>query len=412
ERLRHGEHIEPLETVRLNKAQQRIDVLITFSTIRGPSGEITGFSLIGRDMRDARRAEATARHLAAIVESSDDAIVSKDLNGIIPSWNKGAATLFGYTAEEIIGRPVTTFIPLERYPEEQMILSRLRRGEKIDHFETIRQRKDGKLIEVSITVSPVKDGQDRIVGASKVARDITVQKQAERLLAEAKERLAKANEELESRVQVRTKELAASTTQLEELVYSIAHDLRAPLRAMQSFATMLLEDCAADLKENGNDYARRIMRSAESLDRMILDLLAYGRLGQEEIELHSVNVQGCWAAAVAQNTELIAQHRGVVEAVEPLLPVRAHRAILTQVLANLLSNGLRFHPEDRAPLVRICTEARPGTVRISVEDNGIGIESKYHERIFGVFQQLHGRQFGGTGVGLAIVRRGVERMGG
>ncbi|HZR17515.1 MAG TPA: chemotaxis protein CheB [Verrucomicrobiae bacterium] len=412
ERLRHGEHIEPLETVRLNKAQQRIDVLITFSTIRGPSGEITGFSLIGRDMRDARRAEATARHLAAIVESSDDAIVSKDLNGIITSWNKGAATLFGYTAEEIIGRPVTTFIPLERYPEEQMILSRLRRGEKIDHFETIRQRKDGKLIEVSITVSPVKDGQDRIVGASKIARDITVQKQAERLLAEAKERLAKANEELESRVQVRTKELAASTTQLEELVYSIAHDLRAPLRAMQSFATMLLEDCAADLKENGNDYARRIMRSAESLDRMILDLLAYGRLGQEEIELHSVNVQGCWAAAVAQNTELIAQHRGVVEAVEPLLPVRAHRAILTQVLANLLSNGLRFHPEDRAPLVRICTEARPGTVRISVEDNGIGIESKYHERIFGVFQQLHGRQFGGTGVGLAIVRRGVERMGG
>jgi PAS domain S-box-containing protein len=181
-----GEFVPTLETVRIRRDGKRIEVALTVSPIRGPRGEVIGISKISRDLSDQRRAErlkdealATSRRLASIVESSDDAIVGKNLDGIITAWNRAAERMFGFTASEAIGQSIRIIVPADRQDEETSILSRLRRGEKIDHFETVRCRKDGSCVSISLTVSPIRDEHDVVVGASKIARDITERKRAQ-----------------------------------------------------------------------------------------------------------------------------------------------------------------------------------------------------------------------------------------
>jgi PAS domain S-box-containing protein len=187
-RIRAGQRVEHFDTVRRRKDGAAIPVSLTISPIKDEEGRIVGASKIARDITERKRAEETNAKLAAIVESSGDAIVSKDLDGIITSWNRGAERVFGYTAQEAVGQPVTMLMPPERADEEPGILARIRRGEKIDHYETIRRRKDGTLLTISLTVSPIFGPDGKVIGASKIARDITRRKQAEerlRLLSEA-----------------------------------------------------------------------------------------------------------------------------------------------------------------------------------------------------------------------------------
>ena len=187
-RLRKGERIEHYETVRVTKAGRKLNVSLTISPVRNSKGHIIGASKIARDITDRKQAEQSRNLLAAIVDSSDDAIVSKTLDGIITSWNKSAERIFGFTAEEAIGQHITLIIPSDRHAEESDIIDRLRRGERIDHFHTLRRRKDGTLLDVSLTISPVRDSSGRVVGASKVARDITEQKRVEHELLESEQR--------------------------------------------------------------------------------------------------------------------------------------------------------------------------------------------------------------------------------
>ena len=177
--LRAGRRIEHYETVRVRKDGSLIDILLTVSPIKSPDGTIIGASKIVYDVTERKRAEERLRQIAAIVENSDDAIISKDLNGRILSWNPGAERLYGYTAAEAVGQSITMLIPNDRPDEEPHILEQIRRGERVHHYETVRMRKDGSLLDVSLTVSPVKDAEGRIVGASKIARDITERKRAE-----------------------------------------------------------------------------------------------------------------------------------------------------------------------------------------------------------------------------------------
>lgn len=224
----------------------------------------------------------------------------------------------------------------------------------------------------------------------------------------------RAEERLENKVAERTAQLAASNARLEDYVYTIAHDLRAPLRSMQSFAGLLLEDYVSHLDETAQGYARRVVRAAETLDAMVVDLLAYGRVMRAEMALSEVNLADAWAAAMGQHEHAI-RERGArlqVAAAASTTIVRAHEATLVQVLANLLSNALKFVEPNVPPLIRVRVENRPTTVRVWVEDNGIGIAPEYHDKIFRVFERLHGKTYSGTGIGLAIVRTGVERMGG
>ncbi|MET0263636.1 MAG: PAS domain S-box protein [Rariglobus sp.] len=221
-----------------------------------------------------------------------------------------------------------------------------------------------------------------------------------------------AQEELERLVAERTAELTESNSQLETLVYSIAHDLRAPLRSMQGFAEMLLEDQGEGGAENTQLYAKRIARAAGTMDALVLDLLAYGRVTRSELELAPVDVAGAWQIAMQQFEADIGARRAWLEIGSSLPVVIAHEATLGQILANLLGNALKFVPPGRSPHVRFRAEDRGEMTRLWVEDNGIGIATHHQERIFRVFERLHGRDYGGTGIGLSIVRKGAERMGG
>jgi signal transduction histidine kinase len=217
---------------------------------------------------------------------------------------------------------------------------------------------------------------------------------------------------LEQNVESRTAELRETNSQLEELVYSIAHDLRAPLRAMQGFSKLLMDQYGKVLEEDGREYAKRVMHAAERMDAMTLDLLAYGRMARSEIELSPVSMQRVWQAAMAQCEKLIEETGASVIVEEPLPEVLGEEPILTQVFANLLNNALKFVRAGEIPQVRVRSEAAGDRIMIWVEDKGVGVPQQYQERIFRVFERLGNGRYGGTGIGLSIVRKGVERMGG
>jgi signal transduction histidine kinase len=215
---------------------------------------------------------------------------------------------------------------------------------------------------------------------------------------------------LEERVAQRTRELSESNAQLEEMVYSIAHDLRGPLRAIQGFAAMIAED--ARLAEETGALAQRVVRSAASMDKLTLDLLEYGRMARAEIQIEAVSLQDAWNPAVAQWEGAIRDTGAVIQVRQPLPSVRAHLPTLTQVIANLLGNALKFVREGEKPFIQVGADGKGDTVRFWMQDNGIGIAPEYHEGIFRVFERLDGRRFKGTGVGLSIVKKGLERLNG
>jgi signal transduction histidine kinase len=206
--------------------------------------------------------------------------------------------------------------------------------------------------------------------------------------------------------------MGASAGGLESFVYTIVHDLRAPLRAMQGFSTMLLEEAGASLSERGQEYAKRINHSAKFMDALLKDLLAFSQLSQQQLDFRPVNLEGVVRTTLAQLEKEIEGKNARIEAVPPWPAVRAHEPTLRQVLINLISNALKFVRPGVQPHVRIYTKEDDQTVRVWVEDNGIGIAREFLEKIFQIFLRLHGDDYPGTGIGLAIVQKGVERMGG
>jgi PAS domain S-box-containing protein len=384
----------------------------TAAPIRNGDGEVNGVILVFRDVTGLRAVANFRGRLSAIVENSDDAIIGKDLAGKITSWNKGAERLLGYSQQEAIGRPITMLIPADRLAEEPGMLQRLRRGERVDHFETVRITKDRRTVEVSLTISPIRDADGNVVGASKIARDITEKKRAERELERAHQQLRQHAQELEHQVAARTAELRESLRELETFSSSLSHDMKGPLRAISGFAQVLHDEYASQLPADGQQLALRVVESCSRLSRFIDNVLSYTRLKSGGIDCLPLNLNEL-VSRVIEDYPHAKQAQAEVKIETPLLPVIGNEGLLMQVVANLVSNAVKFVARGTQPKVRIWTEPKGEYVRLWLQDNGIGIPQAEQQRIFDLFARLHSNAvYEGTGIGLAVVQRAVHRMGG
>jgi PAS domain S-box-containing protein len=379
--------------------------------IRGSAADLRGVVLVFRDVTERREAELAALRLASIVQNSDDAVIGKNLDGIITTWNEGAQRIFGYSADEIIGKSIKTLIPPELQTEEDEILARLRRGERVYHFETIRVAKDGHKIPISLTSSPIRDHEGRIIGASKIARDISERKRSEQAIAEANEKLRSYASDLEEQVRERTRTLEKTIVELESFSYSLSHDMRAPVRAIESFSEIVLKDYGEKIGAHGCDLLKRAIGAAQRMDQLILDLLAFTRVSRAPIRLEPVDVEKLIHRIIQERMDFQSPLADIkIDA--PLPRVRGNETALTQCLTNLLDNAVKFVAPGTVPRVRIRSEQNGHGVRLWIQDNGIGIDKDEKQQLFQMFHRIHTDLYPGTGIGLAIVRKAAERMSG
>jgi PAS domain S-box-containing protein len=338
--------------------------------------------------------------LAAIVESSDDVMVSKTLDGIITSWNPAAERTLGWTAAEAIGQSIMLIVPDDRRTEEEGVLARIRRGERVDHFETRRRTRDGRLLDMSITVSPIRDGSGRIVGASKVARDIGQRRRIE------EQRAALLIREQEAR-----REAEALNRAKDELLATVSHELRTPLNSIFGWARMIQ---SGELDEVGRTRAiDTIVRNASAQARLVEDLIDLSRIaaGRMRLELERVElnraIETVRPTAHAKEIALVAALDDSLETIHGA-PDR-----LQQVVWNLLMNSLKFTPVGGR--VDVSTRRLLDSVAVVVADTGQGIPAEILPLVFEPFRQGDSsstRSHSGLGLGLALVRRLVELHGG
>jgi PAS domain S-box-containing protein len=377
--------------------------------------------------------------LAAIVDSSDDAIVGKTLDGTIRSWNDGATRVFGYAANEIIGRSIRTLIPPELQSEEDDIVARLSRGDRLEHFETVRVRKDGRRIEVSLSVSPIRDGSGRIVGAAKIARDVT---EANRLRRAERELTAQAQAqaiELENQVEeaqslqedleLANEQLARAIDEADEarkraesanraksqFLTTMSHELRTPLNAIAGYVDLMELGLRGPVTPEQLADLSRIKRSQQVLLRLIDDILDHAKLESGQLSLKIADFP---IAPVLQNVEAFALPLLSKKPVKYQLAgcpdhlVRADPAKVEQILLNLLSNATKFTNEG---IIEVRCERQGPMTAIRVSDTGCGIPPHMLESIFDPFIQVNSdltRTAEGTGLGLAISRQLARAMGG
>ncbi|MBZ5609307.1 MAG: PAS domain S-box protein [Acidobacteriia bacterium] len=503
-----------------------------FRPLADARGDYTHCVWTCRDITERKQAAESARLLSSIVECSDDAIVSKNLDGIVLTWNQGAERIYGYSSAEMVGRSMSLLVPPDRPDEFPEIMQYLRLGQRIEHLETERMKKNGQRIFVSLTISPLRDASGIVVGASAIARDITGRKQAEKALelseeryrslalataqvvwstnpqgavvediaswrdftgqspdelrgwgwinaihpddreraveicskavknrnsytteyrvrrhdgeyrwmsvggvpvlekeqtirewvgtwaditdrVRAEEEVRKLNETLEKRVVERTAELAAANQELEAFAYSVSHDLRAPLRAVDGFSRILLEEHGPALPAEAQHYLGVVRKNAVQMGNLIDDLLAFSRLNRQPLSKRPVDLAGI-ARQVIEDLDPERQGRRIEIQLEDLPHCEADPALLRQVLANLLSNAVKYtRCRDRARIEIGASGPPRGGAVYFVRDNGAGFDMRYADKLFGVFQRLHSaEEYEGTGVGLAIVHRIVTRHGG
>ena len=365
-------------------------------------------NLVWRTVQHSRSLQ-TARLLASVVESTDDAIITKDLNGFITSWNAGAEKLLGYSASEAIGQRITMLYPTDRVADAIHTLERLKQDKSIDQFETVRFHKDGTLLDVSLTISTLKDWTGQLIGDSTIMRDISERKMAEqKLKVEMIER-----QRVIQTLQLTTKRLEESNQELQDFAYVASHDLQEPLRKVQAFGDRLSHTCQDGLSEKGQDYLARMMNAAMRAQTLINDLLGFSRVTTQAKPFAPTDLAPIMTG-VLSDLEVRIEQTGATVEVDPLPTIDADSVQMRQVFQNLLSNALKFHKPDIAPQIQVRVQCYltggKEVCELRVIDNGIGFDVKYCDRIFQPFQRLHGRKaYEGSGIGLAICRKVIRR---
>ena len=508
----------------LRKDGSEVPIEIGLNPVESAGEWFTLASII--DITERKRSAEVQQEMTALVESADDAILTKSLDGIIRSWNPGAERLLGYRASEVIGQSITRLLPDDRKEEESLIIGRIRRGERVTHFETIRRRKDGSQVDVSLTISPIHDHAGTIVGASKIMRDITERKRTEAALHEserqfgtmvntipqlawmanadghifwynqrwfdytgtslvhmeewgwrsvhdpeflpvvlerwqtsiatgevfemefplraadghfgwfltrvfpfkdaegqvvrwfgtntdlseqrkAADEISRLNANLEQRV-------AERTSELEAFSYTVSHDLRAPLRHLQGYVELLTRETAAcPLPDPAQRHLRTIAEVSGEMGQLIDDLLAFSRVGKVDLRRTRV-LPNELVQEVIGGLDMAVRERPIDWQIATLPPVLGDPSALKQLFANLIGNAVKYtRPRDPARIEIGCSGETNGRLTLFVRDNGVGFDTQYSHKLFGVFQRLHRAQdFEGTGIGLAIVQRIVKRHDG
>ena len=392
-RIKRGERIDHYETVRKRKDGTLFLVGVTVSPIRDENEIIIGASKIARDITEQKSAEQKQAMLAAIIDSSDDAIVSKNLDGIITSWNHGAEKIFGYKPEEAIGRHITLIIPENRRDEETEIIGKIRRGEGVTHFETIRITKDRREINISLTVSPVKDRKGKVIGASKVARDIT-------------EKV-----EVDKQRQLFTERLQEINHYKDEFMAMASHELKTPLTVIKA-NLQILEHKMQD--DNKIYFVNKTLNQVNKLSNLISDLLDVSKIQTGALELKRTNL-----LLVPFLTEIIesiqqtsSNHEIILKANNKKLMVRADRDRLEQVVINILTNAIKYSPNGKK--VTVDANIKDEYIIMKVTDYGIGIPGDDLDKVFTRFFRVRGlaSTFSGSGIGLYISSEIIKRHGG
>ena len=370
----------------------RIPILLTVFMVKGSGGKPVGLAAIIRDMSQQRRHEEMKSHLAAIVDSSDDAIIGKTLEGVITSWNQAAERLYGYKAEEVIGKPVSVIIPFECSGEIAQISKQLKEGKGIENLETVRLHKDGIPIDVSLTISPVKDSSGRIVGAATIARDITKRKKAEK--------------EMEEALRMKT-----------EFTSTVSHELRTPLAISKEALSLLSRGKVGDLTEKQKEIVNIANLNIDRLSVLINDVLDFSKIEAGKMELFrewvdvvsllKESCEGWKLKAGAKRIELS------LSVSKPSIMLFIDKIRFLQILANFLSNAVKFAPEGGR--VELSAQELDSKVKFSVIDNGPGIAKEDFKKLFQRFEQInrvHGPGAQGTGLGLSIAKGLVDLHGG
>jgi PAS domain S-box-containing protein len=485
---------------------------LSVSTVRDHVGNPVQLIALVEDITTQRQAELVQKY-AAIVQSSDDAIISKTIEGKILSWNPGAERMYGYSSAEAVGRSITMLIPPDEPYEFPTIMERIARGERVSHYETVRQRKDGGRLHVSVSVSPIMDASGKVTEAADVTRDMSERKEMEEVLAhrahlldqafdpifawepggaiafwnegarrlygyEALEAIGKVSNELlltvfptewkecesvlrergtwEGEVRHRTKdgrwvtvdsrmtlvkspgrgaqvleanrdltkrkeaetllehraeELARSNAELEQFAYVASHDLQEPLRMVASYLELLAERYKGRLDEKADRYIDYAIGGAVRMKALLDGLLAFARVATQGRDFEFVDSRKALTGAIT-NLDTMIRELGAVVTFDPLPIVLADPIQMVQLFQNLIGNALKFC-HAKPPRIHVSAQCKGDKWTFWVRDNGIGIAPQHRERIFQIFQRLHGREeFPGTGVGLSICKKVVERHGG
>lgn len=359
-----------------------------------------------REIAERRRAELRSGYLASIVESSANAIVGQSSDGVIVSWNLGATQVYGYDRADVIGKPSTCLVPAGHEDVLSTMLRRAASGEKLEEVESVRLRSDGTTFDVSATFSPIVDDKGTTIGVSMIEHDITRRMRAEGALQSL-------NAELEEKVRQRTEDLELAIGELESFSYSVSHDLRAPLRALQGFAGALAEDASERLLAPERDLLSRILRSAGRMDGIVEDLLALSSAGNKRVEKEVVNL-GEIARSVIEDLRSSSPERQVEWAIGDGLLAWGDAGLLRLVVQNLLGNAFKYTANRPQARIAFEVEGRSAeTVTYRVSDNGAGFDAEQASALFRPFSRLHSNeQFEGIGIGLATVERIVRRHDG
>ncbi|HJT90143.1 MAG TPA: PAS domain S-box protein, partial [Bryobacteraceae bacterium] len=499
-------------------------VVYNASLYRDESDAVAGVFAAARDITERKRAEhergkaeELRGYLAAIVDSTEDAVIGKSLDGMILSWNTGAEKLYGYSAADATGKSISLLCPPGRAAEAFAILEKVGRGEIVEHHETERIRKDGTRVQLSLTVSPIRDPQGRITGASTIARDISYRKRAEeelrrsvaynRSLIEAsldplvtispegkitdvnratenitgcgreqligsdfcdyftdpeKARIGyqqvfregsvqdyeleircgsgktkpvlynasvyrdetgeiggifaaardiTARKRAEQALEEKARDLARSNADLEQFAYVASHDLQEPLRMVANFTQLLAERYRTQLGAEGAEFVAYAVDGATRMQTLIQDLLMYSRVGTRGKSFEPTDCNEILGQAVA-NLQVAIRETGALVSHSELPVIRADASQFLQLLQNLIGNAIKFRGES-TPQVHVSAGRQGVFWQFSVRDNGIGIDPRFADRIFVIFQRLHSRgEYPGTGIGLALCKKIVERHGG